>query len=48
MEFLDITSLGMAYRYAAKIKQKFKQNKQDFGFLNMKARKGNPKPQNKG
>ena len=24
MEFFDITSLGMAYRYAAKIEQKFK------------------------
>jgi hypothetical protein len=24
MEFLDISSLGVAYRYAAKIEQKFK------------------------
>jgi hypothetical protein len=27
MEFLDISSLGVAYRYAAKIEQKFKQKK---------------------
>ena len=27
MEFLDISSLGVAYRYAAKIKQRFKQKK---------------------
>ena len=25
MEFLDISSLGIAYRYASKIEQKFKQ-----------------------
>ena len=31
MEFLDITSLGTAYRYAAKIEQKFKQKKREFG-----------------
>ena len=34
MEFLDISSLGMAYRYAAKIEQKFKQKKRDFGYAN--------------
>jgi hypothetical protein len=34
MEFLDISSLGVAYRYAAKIEQKFKQKKQEFGFAN--------------
>ena len=34
MEFLDISSLGMAYRYAAKIEQKFKQKKRDFGSAN--------------
>ena len=27
MEFLDISSLGTAYRYATKIEQKFKQKK---------------------
>jgi hypothetical protein len=36
MEFLNISSLGMAYRYAAKIEQKFKQKKRDFGSVNQK------------
>jgi len=27
MEFIDISSLGMAYRYTVKIDQKFKQKK---------------------
>jgi hypothetical protein len=27
MEFLDISSLGITYRYAVKIEQKFKQKK---------------------
>jgi hypothetical protein len=44
MEFLDISSLGVAYRYAAKIEQKFKQKKQDFGSANQKHGKGTPKP----
>jgi hypothetical protein len=48
MEFLDISSLGTAYRYAAKIEQKFKQKKRDFGSVNQKKAKGAPKPQNKG
>jgi hypothetical protein len=48
MEFLDISSLGTTYQYAAKIEHKFKQNKQDFGFANQKQAKGAPKPQNKG
>ena len=48
MDFLDITSLGTAYRYAAKIEQKFKQKKRDFGFVNPKPGKGAPEPQNKG
>ena len=48
MEFLDITSLGTAYRYAAKIEQKFKQKKRDFGSANPKPGKGAPEPQNKG
>jgi hypothetical protein len=35
MDFLDISSLGVAYRYAVKIEQKFKHhNKRDFGFAN--------------
>eukprot|EP00253_Pinus_taeda_P014786 PITA_14786 len=36
MEFLNISSLGMAYRYAVKIEQKFKQKKRDFGSANPK------------
>jgi hypothetical protein len=48
MEFLDISSLGVPYRYAAKIEQKFKQKKRDFGSANQKQGKGTPKPQNKG
>ena len=36
MEFLGISSLGTAYRYAAKIEQKFKQKKRDFGSVNQK------------
>ena len=45
MEFLNITSLGTAYRYVAKIEQKFKQKKRDFGSANPK---GAPEPKNKG
>jgi hypothetical protein len=48
MEFLDISSLGTTYRYAAKIEQKFKQKKRDFGSTNQKQAKGAPKLQNKG
>jgi hypothetical protein len=48
MEFLDISSLGVAYRYDAKIEQKFKQKRRDFGSANQKQGKGTPKPQNKG
>jgi hypothetical protein len=48
MEFLDISSLGTAYRYTVKIEQKFKQKKRDFGSVNLKQGKGTPKPQNKG
>ena len=48
MEFLEITSLGTAYRYAAKIEQKFKQKKRDFGSANPKWGKFAPEPQNKG
>ena len=38
----------MAYRYAAKIEQKLKQKKRDFGSANQKQGKGAPKPQNQG
>ena len=48
MEFLDISLLGMAYQYAAKIEQKFKQKKRDFGSRNQKHWKGAPKLQNQG
>ena len=41
MEFLDISSLGVAYRYVVKIKQKIKQKMQQFG-------PGNPSQQNLG
>jgi hypothetical protein len=35
MDFLDISSLGVAYRYVVKIEQKFKhQKKQEFGSTN--------------
>jgi len=43
MDFLDISSLGAAYPYAAKIEQKFKQKKRDFGSTNQKQGKGTPK-----
>jgi hypothetical protein len=36
MDFLDISSLGAAYRYVVKIEQKFKhQNKWEFGSANL-------------
>jgi hypothetical protein len=41
MEFLDISSLGAAYRYAVKIEQKLKQKMRQFG-------PGNPSQQNPG
>jgi hypothetical protein len=35
MDFMDISSLGVAYRYVVKIKKKFKhQNKWEFGYAN--------------
>jgi hypothetical protein len=34
MDFLDITSLGTAYRYVVKIEKKFKQKRREFGFAN--------------
>ena len=49
MDFLDISSLGDAYRYAVKIEQKFKhQNKREFGSANpqqSKYEKDNPNKQ---
>ena len=51
-DFLDILSLGVAYRYVVKIEQKFKQrNRRDFGYVNaskQKASKGIPNTQTKG
>jgi hypothetical protein len=51
MDFLYISSLGMAYRYVAKIEHKFKQKRQEFESANssqMKQGKGGPNPQKKG
>jgi hypothetical protein len=51
MDFLDISSLGAAYRYAIKIEQKIKQKTPNFESRNLsqyKQSKGNSNPQNKG
>jgi hypothetical protein len=51
IEFLDISSLGVTYRYVVKIKQKLKQKTQQFGHGNSpkkKPGKGGPNPQKKG
>jgi hypothetical protein len=51
MEFLDISSLGVAYRYVVKIEQKLKQKTRQFGPGNpsqQKLGKGGPNPPNKG
>jgi hypothetical protein len=52
MDFLDISLVGDAYRYAVKIEQKFKkQSKQEFRFENTPQwnhGKGNPNSHNKG
>ena len=52
MEFLDISSLGAAYRYDVQIEQKFKQrDRRDFGYVNasqQKVGKRNPNMQTKG
>jgi hypothetical protein len=52
MDFLDISSLGVAYRYAIKLEKKFKkQTKWEFGFENTPQHnhgKGNPNSQNEG
>jgi hypothetical protein len=34
MEFLDIASLGVTYRYVVNIEKKFKQKRGDFGSAN--------------
>ena len=47
MQFLDISSIVTTYQYAAKIEQRFKHKKQDFGSANQKQGKGAPKLQNK-
>jgi hypothetical protein len=51
MEFLDISSLGVTYRYAVKIEQKLKQKTRQFGPGNpsqKNSRKGSSNPPNKG
>jgi hypothetical protein len=49
MYFLDISSLGTAYRYTIKIKQKLKEKTWKFGLGNpSQQKKGNPNPHNKG
>jgi hypothetical protein len=51
MEFLGISSLGIAYRYVVKIEQKLKQKMLLFGHGNPSQKKpgnGSPNPQNKG
>jgi hypothetical protein len=51
MEFLDISSLGMAYQYAIKIEQKLKQKTRQFGSGNPsqhKEGKGSPNMKKKG
>jgi hypothetical protein len=47
MDFLDISSLGVAYRYVIKIEQKLKQKKRQFGLGNPSQKnpgKGGPNP----
>jgi hypothetical protein len=51
MEFMDNSSLGVAYRYVVKIEQKLKQKTRQFRPNNpsqQKPGKGGPNPQNKG
>jgi hypothetical protein len=48
MDFLDISSFGVAYRYVVKIEKKFKhQNKQEFGSANPQQSKYENKGPNK-
>jgi hypothetical protein len=51
MDFMDITSLGVAYRYVVKIRKKFKKKRREYVSTNssqLKHGKGGPNPQNKG
>jgi hypothetical protein len=51
MDFLDIASLGMTYRYTVKIEQIFKHKRREFGSANpsqSKRGKDGPNPHNKG
>jgi hypothetical protein len=51
MEFLDISSLGVAYRCVVKIEQKLKQKTRQVGPRNptqQNPRNGGPNPHNKG
>jgi hypothetical protein len=52
MDLLDISSLGVSYRHAIKIEQKFKkESKREFGFENTPQQnhgKGNPNSKNEG
>jgi hypothetical protein len=49
MEFLDIVSLGTAYRYVAKIEQKFKQKRREFRSANSsQPKQRSPNPHNTG
>ena len=51
MEFLDISSFCVAYRYAVKIEKKLKQKTRQFGLGNPSQKnlgRGGPNPQNKG
>ena len=48
MEFLIISSLGMTYRYVAKIEQKIQTEKASLWIFELEASEGAPKPQNQG
>jgi len=48
MEFLDISSLGVAYRYVVEVKQKFKQKFGSDNLPQQKQGKCNLSSQNKG
>jgi hypothetical protein len=48
MDFLDISSLGIAYRYVVKINQKFRhQNKREFEYTNSQQLKNDKDDPNK-
>jgi hypothetical protein len=51
MEFLDVSSLGVTYRYVVKIEKKLKQKMRQFGLGNSSQKnpgKGGTNPQKKG